>query len=74
MKQETVTTTVVTRKVTMIFDRETLLQRLKLPDDAEIFMQVPGGGDWSHTQLDVDSENRLYACYERVKTEEETST
>jgi hypothetical protein len=28
-----------------------------IPSDAKITVQVPGGGDWSNTELDVDDKN-----------------
>lgn len=40
-------------------DRPTLLALLRqaghdVPDNAGIFVRVPGGGDWSNEQLDID--------------------
>lgn len=26
----------------------------QIPDNAEVFVTVPGGGDWSNTNLDID--------------------
>ena len=45
--------------------RSTLLKALKtiewfpqkIPPDADIFMRVPGGGDWSNEDLSVDEED-----------------
>jgi hypothetical protein len=31
----------------------------RLPDDAYVYVQVPGGGDWSNTELDLSSETSL---------------
>lgn len=43
----------VTATRTWKFTREELVKRLGLPEDASVFMRVPGGGDWSNTDLTV---------------------
>lgn len=45
------TTTVA--KTTWQFTREDLVKRLGLPDDAKIYMRVPGGADYSNMDLFV---------------------
>ncbi len=42
---------------------------LYTPGDAEVYMRVPGGGDWSHCNLDLDS-YPLIVVTEEIKTEE----
>jgi hypothetical protein len=63
MEIEHNTRTVTTRQHTMTVTGEELLdainQEIKamgktsLPRDAEIIVNVPGGGDWSNTELDL---------------------
>lgn len=62
----TVTRVVRTR---IEFTVQELRKRLRLPDDAEVFMQVPGGGDWSNTDLVVEGGRPLIAVFERTTTE-----
>lgn len=33
----------------------------QLPADAKIFVRVPGGGDWSNTDLEISEEQPLQA-------------
>jgi hypothetical protein len=52
-------TTTVQTKHHAELDRHKLLALLRaaghdVPDNAGIFVQVPGGGDWSNTTLDID--------------------
>ena len=48
------------------YTREDLQTLLGLPADAEIFVHVPGGGDWSNMDLDIDEHSFLSV---RVRTE-----
>ena len=63
------------RKVTLCLTeediREILIERGVLPSDVscEIFVQVPGGGDWSNTALDIDSSTPVRIFYEITTTE-----
>ena len=49
--ERTVRTTTTTR---WEFTADELKKRLRLPPDCRLFVQVPGGGDWSNTDLDID--------------------
>ena len=51
----------VTATRTWRFTREELVKRLGLPDDARLFMRVPGGADWSNTDLVVGDDGPLTA-------------
>ena len=44
---------------------------LEIPDDAEVFMGVPGGGDWSGENLHIDTadESTLYVRCRTNSTE-----
>lgn len=30
---------------------------IDIPENADVFIMVPGGGDWSNMRLDVDNDN-----------------
>lgn len=66
------TTTVETRYHAEL-DRPKLIALLRqaghdVPDNAGIFVNVPGGGDWSHEQLDIDDAPiQLYYATTEVK-------
>lgn len=34
-----------------------------VPDTADIWMWVPGGGDWSNTRLDVDEDGAVHVTW-----------
>ena len=42
----------------------------QIPEDANvrIYFAVPGGGDWSNTEIDIDNQHPIYV--EWTKTEE----
>jgi len=46
--------------------RAELIEALNLPKDAEIFISIPGGGDWSNTDLSIDAETPLKAEFTMV--------
>ena len=47
---KTVTTTIVTRETRSSIYYEDLCTLLQLPIGARIWVEVPGGGDWSNTR------------------------
>jgi hypothetical protein len=63
MRKFKTTRTRITEKFSAVLDREELLQAInnelaaqgekRIPEDAYLFITVPGGGDWSNTQLDL---------------------
>lgn len=66
------TKTVVTRRTHMEFERHDLLKALRalgyqIPDDADMFVQVPGGGDWSNTNLDIERDTNLHVRWTTVE-------
>jgi hypothetical protein len=59
MKFDIAQSTVTTKRHTLTITREKLVGLLatagvEVPKDADIFVEVPGGGDWSHMDLDID--------------------
>lgn len=50
---KTVTTETTTYRYELYHDDILTFDWSTVPDDAEIYIEVPGGGDWSHTQLDT---------------------
>jgi len=40
-----------------------LRKRWDIPDDAEVMFRVPGGADWSGTNIDIDDENPVIVWY-----------
>lgn len=56
---ETRVTSVVTKDFRLEVPAKALIEALQavglaVPTDAEVYVQVPGGGDWSNTSLDID--------------------
>jgi hypothetical protein len=39
---------------------------LQIPSTADIYIQIPGGGDWSNTSLDVDKKNPIVITWEEI--------
>ena len=39
------------------------------PDDANVYVQVPGGGDWSNTALDIDDEHPIVVRWKEETTQ-----
>lgn len=63
----------ITRRIEI--DRDTFLELLAsqgecVPDNAAIYMMVPGGGDWSHTQLDLSDTPLVITWTEVVEDHE----
>lgn len=71
MRANTTLTRTTQTKTEYVFTADDLRDALGLPAHAELFVAVPGGGDWSNRDLDLE-ENPLEArCVEtRVTTEE----
>ena len=42
---------------------------LDVPDDAQVAVDVPGGGDWSNTRLDVDQDSPLIVKWTERSTD-----
>lgn len=56
MKEDTKRSAV--EETTIKIDRDDLIEYLtekgyRVPDDAKVFVPVPGGGDWSNMDLDI---------------------
>lgn len=65
-------TVVKTSKTTVVITRNDLLKLLRdnfihAPDDADIFVKIPGGGDWSGQNLDIDSTIPIHVEYTEVE-------
>lgn len=53
-----------------VITAEEIRKALDLPKDAKIFVQVPGGGDWSNTDLEIDSDTPLRATVTTTTTDD----
>lgn len=67
-------TSEVTTKRILKMDRGDLIQTLinigyDVPRNAEVFIHVPGGGDWSNMNLDVDSDSPLTITWTETTTQ-----
>jgi hypothetical protein len=72
----TKTTTTTTRRHRVEIDNTDLIQLLTNlttanladvsipPDGARIYISIPGGGDWSSTDLDIDKDNPIVIEWE----------
>lgn len=54
MKQKKTVHRVVETKYHVTYTIEEIREALHLPSNAVIFVDVPGGGDWSNTELLLD--------------------
>jgi len=66
---ETRTQIKVTKKVSVHITADEIRQKFYLPDDCTIFVEVPGGGDWSNMELEIDGECPLKGRYEMISYE-----
>jgi hypothetical protein len=73
---EVITTKVVTTTVkkTVTLDRKAIQRLLAqvmsgVPVDANIYIDIPGGGDWSNTSLDISSDNPVTIEWTETTTE-----
>ena len=55
MKTITRTVTEKTTTTEKVFSADDVRKALGLPEGASLFVRVPGGGDWSNTELDLDT-------------------
>lgn len=46
---------------------------VEVPSDAEIYMDVPGGGEWSNQELLIEDAKGLVVSFEEEDTTEESS-
>jgi hypothetical protein len=58
-------------------DEVTLAKALRaigicVPGDSTLYMTVPGGGDWSHSDIEVGRESALFLEYTEQTEDEET--
>jgi hypothetical protein len=61
LKTKTVSIVTTRTDYQVDIDRERLIELLKregveIPKGADIYVQVPGGGDWSNMSLEIDKE------------------
>lgn len=56
-----------TRKFEGTITIEDLRKAFKIPDCASVTVRVPGGGDWSNTDLDIDRDTSITVTWEEVK-------
>jgi hypothetical protein len=39
-----------------------------VPQDALIYFRVPGGADWSNTDIDIDGQHPVHICWTETTT------
>ncbi len=44
-------------------------QGTPIPANANVFVSVPGGGDWSNTDLDIDDDIVIHVHWKTARTE-----
>ncbi len=58
----------IRRTYKLRLSREQILDALRekydIPDNAGMFVHVPGGGDWSNTDLDIEQQTPLVVQWE----------
>lgn len=69
--EKNVTTTRV-EKFDLQLDTKLLHQLLRnagvdVPANARVYFAVPGGGDWSNTDIDIDAGHPIYVSWEKVE-------
>jgi hypothetical protein len=47
---------------------------IAVPDHVEIMVRVPGGANWSNTDLEIDAYHKIEVKWENVETSEHTIT
>ena len=60
--------TVTTKQFSLKLTGHMLRKVFDFPADAEIVFVVPGGGNWAHSALEINSENPI--CVNWTETEE----
>lgn len=65
------------RQYRLEIDRSFIVNHIKdmgyiLPRDAGIYVQVPGGGDYSNAQLDIDKDCPIIVTWATETIEEDT--
>lgn len=73
MTIKTRTTTTVTTKVRREILRKDLGLLLGLPEHATVFVEVPGGGDWSNCDLEIDDRRPLIVTFQTVEDKSDES-
>ena len=63
----TTTTTTITSVTKKTITRKQLIEAFNLPENAEIYFSVPGGGDYSNMDLDLDERTGITVRYEETK-------
>jgi len=61
MKKKVMTTT--TTRVEGYITAEDIKSKFGLPGRSRVFFSVPGGGDWSNTDLDITQEDPVYVTW-----------
>lgn len=61
-------TIIVTERVRLEFTDADVRKALRLPPNSTVFVRVPGGGDWSNTDLDVTTDTPIVAEWTMEKT------
>lgn len=61
----------------LTIDNQWILRKLRednpnIPTDAEITFRVPGGGDWSNMDVDIDQRNPIQVAFKEIVDETPT--
>lgn len=75
LKEATTIKTTVRQEITMRLTPDIIIRALEncgitVPDSAEITVHIPGGGDWSNTDLDISDAHPVIVSW---TTEQERS-
>lgn len=68
MKIKTTTKTVTTKYHTATISAEDIKKAFGLPDDCELCVEVPSGGDYSGVELEIGYDTELTVKWEETET------
>jgi hypothetical protein len=60
---------VVTTRYSLELSGADLKRQLAIPEDARVTISIPGGGDWSNSNLDLDDGHKIDIRWETTFTE-----
>lgn len=53
-----------------VLNAEDIIKKFNFPKDAEVFVSVPGGGDWSNTTLMIGRDSDIVVTYTTAENRE----
>lgn len=63
-------TRTTTERCEMHLNAKELRKAFGAPDNATVVVHVPGGGDWSNTDLHITEDNPVFITWVKTETEE----